>query len=100
MILDRHELDLFPHALGKNIHDRKQVATETRNFSTEKDVVRLEAAKESSEFSSRKGGVARNRFLTPDVDLKLMRGTETLDFKSLVFDGLFFGGNANVGVKH
>lgn len=100
VVLDGPYAALFRHADVENLHNHKEVAAETREFSADDEVVLLYFAEQLAKLPLGVCLGAADGFLYPTVNHEILSLAEVVDFETLVLHCLLVATYSDVSVYH
>lgn len=100
VVFDSPDFCLLGHADVEYLHYHEEVATESRQFSADDEVILFDALEQRAELPLGVCLCAGDSFLDPAVYGDVLAAAEVVDFKALVLYGLLVGADPDISVNH
>ncbi len=88
------------HADAENFHYHEEISAESGQFCTDYNVSFMDTFEQFAKLTFAVSSCSADGFLNPSINHEFFASTETVDFESLVFDGLLVAADPNVTIYH
>lgn len=100
VVLYAPDMTSLSHADAENFHYHEEIPAESGQFCADNNVSLTDTFEQLAKLAFAVSLCSADGFLNPAIDHELFTSTETIDFESLVFDGLLVAADPDVAIYH